>query len=191
MWHLTVVQFLYTHSCLFSMAFSLNGFVCKSPGSHVVSLAFCEPVLEEASLCLVTSRGNNICAVFHSEYACRVSVISDLFYCCLSSAHLWDSAFSLPINTDAEQGDVFMKWLWHLCRWLRAETESQNLQCSVSIFAVVTVCMSQHVDDQQAPMGMELGQPSDSACDTVTSSYTDIEEISVTSASTSFFSMHL
>lgn len=67
------------------------------------------------------------------------------------------SFFSLPINTDAEQEDVVMKWMWHLCRWLRAETESQSLQCFVSILAVVTVCMSQHMDEQQAAMGMVLG----------------------------------
>lgn len=104
--------------------------------------------------------------------------------------------FSLPINTEAEQADVFMKWMWHLCRWLRAETESQSL---VFIFAVVTVCMSKHIDEQQAAMGMVLGQPSDLwggqpahfVCDTATSSDTDIEEISVTPTSTSFFSLCL
>lgn len=104
--------------------------------------------------------------------------------------------FSLPISTDAEQADVFMKWTWHLCRWLWAETESQSLWCSVSICAVVTVCISQHMDEQQAAMAMVLGRPSDFwqgrpthfVCDTATSRDTEVEELSVTPASTSFFS---
>ena len=51
--------------------------------------------------------------------------------------------FFLSIKTGAEQVDVFMKWMWHLSRWLRAEAESLNILYSMSIFAVVTVCISQ------------------------------------------------
>lgn len=91
------------------------------------------------------ARKRNSC--FHSEHFLRVYLISDLFYCCLSFAHLQDSAFFLPINNNAEQVDVFMKRMWHLSRWLRVEAESLNFWYSVSIFSVVAVCISQLAHD--------------------------------------------
>lgn len=191
MWQLTVVQLLYTHPCLHSMGFSLNGFVCKSPGSHIVTCFLWASSAGGITVCLwlpwegttfMLSFTLNMPGEFLWSVTCFI-VVWALHFC-----ETW--LFSLPINTDVEQADVFMKWLWHLCRWLRAETESQSLQCSVSIFAIVTVCMLQHMEEQQATMGMVQGHDF-WLCFTATSSYTDIEDISVTSASTCFFSMHL
>lgn len=49
--------------------------------------------------------------------------------------------FFLPVNTDAEQVDVFMKWMWHLSWELRLN--HSIFGTPMSNFAVVAVCISQ------------------------------------------------
>lgn len=114
--------------------------------------------------------------------------------------------FFLPVNTDAEQVDVFMKWMWHLSRWLRAEAESLNfwyshvqLCCGGTLYFTVSMRLS---DGQhwELKLGWSSdfwgGKPTYLGCDTATSRGIDTEaivteELSVTPASTSFVPPYL
>lgn len=143
------------------MGFSLNGFECKSPGSHMLSLAFCELVLQWAALFAWLPREGTTCVLSFTVNRPGEFLWSVSCFIVVWALHICETQiFPLPINTDTEQVDVFMTRLWHVQMveswgWI---TESLVLCPSLLLSQSV---LSQHMDEHQTTVDMVLGQPSE------------------------------